>query len=107
MRLDLLIISTCKHFLFAHDSYMGNLPSIFGNYFTLSSNQHNYFTRAASMKLISLPRKRTTIYGIRSITYQSALAWNNILKENEENFLSNKSKYFCKKSITKNLLDSY
>jgi hypothetical protein len=96
-----------QNFMFAHDSYKGNLPSIFSDYFMLSNKQHNHQTRAATMNHTLLPRKRTTVYGIRCITYQAALTWNSILKQNIEKDFSNKSKLFCKKSISKTILDSY
>ena len=95
------------NFIFAHDSYRGRLPSIFNDYFKLSNKQHNYLTRAATMNLLLLPKKRTIIYGIKSVTYQSALAWNSILKVNVDKDFCNNSKYFCKKSISKQLLESY
>ena len=93
--------------LFTHDFNMGKLPEIFNDYFMLSNKQHDYYTRAASKDQLILPRKRTVIYGIRSITFQSAKIWNNILKENKDNDLSNKPKHFCKKTLTKKVLDSY
>ena len=95
------------NFLFAFDNYKGYLPSIFDNYFTYSNEQHNYPTRAANRNLILLPKKFTNVYGIKSITYQSAQSWNTILKEYLDNDLYNKSKFFCKKFIYKHILNSY
>ena len=66
-----------------------------------SNKQHNYPSKAALNNHITLSGKRTIIYGIRSVTYQSGYAGNNILKENEERDYSNNSKYLCKKSISK------
>ena len=96
-----------QNFIFAHDSFKGNLPSIFKDYFMISREQHDYQTRAAMNNHFTLPQKRTAIYGRNSVTYQSALAWNTVLKEHEEKDFSNKSKHFCKKSISKKILDCY
>ena len=96
-----------QNFLFVHDSFEGKLPTVFNDYFMFSNKQHNYHTRAAANNHISLSRKRTMIYGIRSVTYQTAHVWNSILKENEEKDLSHKSKWVCKKYISNLILDSY
>ena len=96
-----------QNFLFAHDSLNKNLPEAFGNYFTLVSENHDHFTRAASMKHFSLPKKRTSIYGIKSIMYQSTLTWNHFINEFENDQLVSKSKHVCKKIISNHLLDAY
>ena len=96
-----------QNFLFAHDSFHKNLPVAFRDYFTLVSDNHDHFTRVASRKHFSLPKKRTSIYGIKSIMYQSTLSWNHFINQFEKDHLVRKSKYSCKSIITKHLLDAY
>ena len=94
-----------SNFLFAHDNF--KLPSIFDNYFMFSMNQHSYPTRAATRNLILLPETLTKVYGINSITYQSAHIWNSILREDSNKDFSNNPNSSYKKFIFKQNLDSY
>ena len=95
------------NFLFIHDNFNKQHPITFNNYFTLINEKHNYVTRAAHKMHFSLPKIRTTIYGIKSISYQSILAWNYFIGILENRNLVNKSKSTCKKIITEHFLDSY
>ena len=56
----------------------GMTPISFDGYFTTAENVHNYQTRAAGLKQLNIPQVKTETYGIYSIKYQSALAWNNL-----------------------------
>ena len=59
-------------------SLKGITPISFNSYFTTVENVHNHQTRGAGLKQLKMPQVNTETYGIYSIKYQSALAWNNI-----------------------------
>ena len=95
------------NFMFVHDSVNGTLPTILNNNFTLFQNLHNHDTRGAELNIIKLPKARTQFNGIKSIRYASINIWNNIIKKFPDKNLQNKSKSYCKKLMTQNLLESY
>ena len=96
-----------QNFLLAHDFFNNNLPDTFNNLFSLVNNSHNRNTRAAAKNHFRPPKVRTSIYGLKSITYQSVTYWNkfNLLFENSSLF--NKSKVLCKRIIYNHILNSY
>ena len=65
-----------QNFLLAHDFFNNNLPESFNNFFSLVSRSHSHFTRAAANMHYNLPKARTSVYGLKCITYQSVLSWN-------------------------------
>ena len=96
-----------ENFNYVHNSFNGKLPQPLKNYFQLIANTHHFNTRCANKLNITLPKVRTQMYGLNSITYQSAAFWNFIV-----NILSNKQLYYqskavCKKYISKYFFDSY
>ena len=59
--------------------YFNNtLTSIFDNWFTLSSDIHNYNTSASSTGKLFKSSFRTNLYGKNSITISAGNAWNKI-----------------------------
>ena len=64
--------------LFVYEQLKGITPISFNSYFTTVENVHNHQTRGAGLKQLKMPQVNTETYGIYSIKYQSALAWNNI-----------------------------
>ena len=96
-----------SNFLLVHDDFNDNLPVSLEHLFTLVSNTHAYYTRSATKMNYSPPKIRTGIYGIRSVSYQAILAWNDIMNNSKIESLHNKSKNICKKIITKHFLISY
>ena len=96
-----------QNFLLAHDFFNNNLPESFCNLFSLVNNSHQHHTRAAAKMHFRLPKARTSIYGLSSITYQSVLTWNKINHLFDKSFLYDKSKVICKKLISNHLINSY
>ena len=96
-----------QNFLLAHDFFNNNLPDTFNNLFSLVNNSHNHNTRAAAKNHFRPPKVRTSIYGLKSITYQSVTYWNkfNLLFENSSLF--NITKVLCKRIIYNHILNSY
>ena len=64
-----------------------NLLSSFGGYFTYLAECHNYNTRGAMKKLVSVPQSKTTFYGIHSITAKSVRDWNTLQNKVTYEFL--------------------
>ena len=59
--------------------YFNNtLPSIFDNWFTLSSDIHNYNTSASSTDKLFKPSLQTNLHGKNFITITAVNAWNKI-----------------------------
>ena len=92
------------NFLFAYDTLKGTVPSCLNNIFTLQNNIHSYLTRASVQNQITLPRSHTDQYGIKSIKFQTASTWNKYVNQLKK---EDKSKAFCKYSITRILFDKY
>ena len=66
---------TLNNSVFGHDSFKGILPHILNNFVYLQ-NLHDNNTRISSQYHVKLPKSNTLIYGINSITGQSARACN-------------------------------
>ena len=105
--LKLSDIINLQNFLFVRDDLKGELPNALTDTFKLVSNVHNYNTRSASQSKVTMPSVRTTIYGIRSITYQSGAIWNYLVTKLRDSNIQGKSKSGCKNSIRKFFLRSY
>ena len=52
------------------------VPEALQELFKNTANQHYYNTRGAYRNKLNLPQVRTTHYGLQSIEYRSAKAWN-------------------------------
>ena len=66
---------------FVYDSVNKTSPSCFHNFFLLSSSVHQYSTRQASQGDLSLFRKNSVHYGLRSIQYLGTKLWNSLPME--------------------------
>ena len=75
--------------------------------FLITCNQHKYPTRRATRYTVNIPKVNTTIYGLRSIKFQSAHVWNLFVNKFPDENLKHKSRNICKKIITKYLLSTY
>ena len=96
-----------QNFLLVYDSLKGNLPSALNKTFTFVRDMHEHNTRSSVLNQVTLPKVKTQIYGLKSVIYQAGSFWNSIMKiYTQTNFLK-KTKYFCKKVITKHLLENY
>ena len=69
-------ITLNNNFVFVHDSFKGILPHILNNNFVYLRNLHDHNIRISSQYHVKLHKSNTLIYGIKSITGQSARAWN-------------------------------
>ena len=96
-----------QNFLFVYDSLKGNLPTVLNKTFTYSRDIHDHNTRNSSLNHLTLPKVNTSIYGLKSVIYQAGSFWNNITKSYPEIDFINKPKSFCKKFITKHLIEKY
>ena len=63
-----------------HDILNSNCPARVSTIFSLDFYQHDYTTRGKNINLLSRPYARTTTYGIKSVTYNSIVLWNNFQK---------------------------
>ena len=79
IQLEFLKIEDIRQFQllsFVYDCLNKTAPVFFHDYFTLSSERHTYNTILASRGDLSLERKNTFQYGIRSIKYNGVRLWN-------------------------------
>ena len=60
-----------QNFLYAHDDINENLPHALRGQFNLVATSHNDMTRNSVNNKVLLPSVRTTVYGIKSIRFQS------------------------------------
>ena len=97
------------NFQYVHNALNGDLPVPLRNSFTIAADTFSYNTREASQSQYKmlLPKVRTQPYGINSVHYQSSGFWNIIACEFPDENLHHKSKYICKKKVTKYLIDQY
>ena len=105
--LNLADMVNLQNFLLVRDDIKGELPPGLSNTFQLVRNSHNYNTRNASQLKVTIPAVRTTIYGIKSITYQSCQIWNFLISKHKDSQLHRKGKRLCKQIIKKYYLQLY
>ena len=86
---------------------VGPLPSILNNTFIPKQELHKYNTRGSAHNQVSIPKVNTQLYGIKSIKFQSAHFWNNIVYKYPEKILHIQNKPSCKKFVSSYLLDGY
>ena len=103
--LKLCDIVTLQNFLFAHDSLRGNLPSSLTGRFSLVNTVNN--TRNEMYHQLNRDRSKTITYGSFSIKTRSIDIWNSINKLFHNENLQQKKKLYCKKKVTKFLLERY
>ena len=96
-----------QNFLFVYDSLKGNLPVTLNKTYNFTSDLHDYNTRYSRLNQVVLPKVRTQVYGIKSVIFQAGSFWNNIIKTYPHIDFLNKSKSFCKKIVTKHILERY
>ena len=96
-----------SNFLFVRDSITGNIPKCLQNLFKYSNEVHNHNTRHTSRHSVTLPKSKTLVYGIHSITDQAARAWNSLqISLHNINFI-NTSRKLCKNKLNTIILQSY
>ena len=95
------------NYLFVHDSMNRRLPACFYDKFQYLHEVHVHSTRSAAQQCVTLPKSRTLVYGLYSITDQSSRSWNNLQIMNSSDNLHVLSRNICKKKITNKFLQKY
>ena len=102
------------NFLYVLDDINHNMPPALENTFQLDINHNckfsssrDYLTRKSVQHNVSVPSVRTTIYGLKSIKYQSCQAWNFFINHFKDTLLHTKSKSVCKKIICNFFFNTY
>ena len=97
------ILKLCD--IVTHDSLRGNLPSSLTGRFSLVNTVNN--TRNEMYHQLNRDRSKTITYGSFSIKTRSIDIWNSINKLFHNENLQQKKKLYCKKKVTKFLLERY
>ena len=93
-----------ENVVYVHNSLKECLPLPLKNTLDLIPDIQLPNTRGASLFKVSLPKVRTINYGIRSINYGAAAAWNTSFPKK---ILYDQSKSSCKRLLTNKLIDNY
>ena len=103
--LKLSDIVNLQNFLFAYDSLQGNLPSSLIGQFSLVNTVNN--TRNEMYNQLNRDRSNTITYGTFSIKSRSIDIWNSINRVFYKEKLQQEKILYCKKKVSKFLLDRY
>ena len=87
------------NFLLVFDDVNDKLPTALKITFHLTANSRYYPTRVNLQ--VSIPSVRTTVYGLKSIIFQSCQEWNFFINHFRDKALPSKSKNICKKILTR------
>ena len=74
--------------LFINKYFNKCLPTVFKNWFTLSSDFHTYNTRWSNWGCIVVPPRNTKLYGRNSVNISAVYTWNYLQKLNKNNLFS-------------------
>ena len=96
-----------SNFLFAHDSFTNNLPTVLCNKLHLTENSHQLGTRNIEYRSFILPTVMTTLFCSNSVKYKSVVIWNLMNKKFHSNQLFEKRRNFCKGFIKNHFFESY
>ena len=101
-----------NNYLYAHNSLNRRLPTCLNNQFHYLENTTGKNTRSAEVLnskecLLELPKSRTNIYGIHSITDQSARIWNYMQITQSSLNLHKQSRNVCKQKLEDIYLKTY
>ena len=95
-----------SHCLFIHDYLNDMLPKCFEDYYQRLNSMYFERTKNAKLGCLFVPFKKSTKYGLNSITLQSILTWNSICRILKTD-LSKKSRYELKSHLTTYFLGQY
>ena len=93
--------------IFTHESLNLKLPNVLNNIFTSTYNAHKYTTRNSLVSKLALPKVNTTIYGLKSIKYQSVKQWNNAIDKYRGQQIQNMGKMKLTKIIKESFINQY
>ena len=96
-----------NNFLFVLDEINDTLPPALHDTFQLTAHSHDYSMCSTTQHKVNIPSVKTTIYELRSITFQSSHDWNFFINHFNDKFLHTKRKTFCKKVLSDFFLESY
>ena len=114
-----IIISNFAHFresiskLYKKSKILKCKDSIPLNTYVLINNSeyfhdlHDHNTRKAALHCVKLPTSRTLVYGIHSVTGQSARAWNHLQLTCSFNNMHLSTRNVCKRVIPQFVLNNY
>ena len=101
---DFIKLQNC---LFIYDYLNGSLADCFEDYhFRLNSMYFNVKTTNSNLGCLFNPSKKTTKYGLNSITQKSIYSWNYSTKHLKTD-LTNMSRHKLKTTLTKHFLNQY
>ena len=100
---DLIKLNNC---LFIHDYLNDLLPDCFKDYYIPLNSLYFEGTKNAKLGCLFVPFKKSTKYGINSITHQSILTWNSMSKVLKTN-LTQISRHDLKSSLSEYFLNQY
>ena len=95
-----------KNFLFVYDNLRDNVPKCLKNKFKYIDDTHDHNTRNTGKHCVLLPNSRTLVYGLHSITDQSARTWNHLQIALSSENLQQLSRKLCKHKISTYLMQS-
>ena len=101
---DKIALENC---LFINKYFNKCLPTIFKNWFTLSSDFHTYNTRRSNLCCIVVPPHNAKLYGRNSVNISAVSSWNYLQKLNENNLFYQLSPNKLKIIIKNLFLNSY
>ena len=96
-----------SNFLFAHDIFTNNIPSVFYNILQLTENSHIFNTRNIKYKSFIIPTVKTSIFGLNSIKSKSVGIWNFYNRQFYMLKLFDKKRNYCKGFIKNDLIKGY
>ena len=101
---DFIKLQNC---LLVHDYMNNTLPSCFQDYyFKQNCMNYNVQTRNSTLGCLFVPNKKTTTYGLRSISQQAVYNWNKVTKSTQTD-LTNCSQFEVKRTIVKLIVENY
>ena len=100
---DLIKVNNC---LFIHDFLTDSLPKCFENYYLQLNSMYFERTKNAKIGCLFIPFKKSTKYGLNSITMESIKTWNKLSATLKLN-LSLKSRHELKTMLTNYFLSHY
>ena len=98
---------TLNNYLYVHDSLKCSLPHVLINNFEYLHALHDHNTRKAALQCVKLLTSRTLVYGIRSVTGQSARGWNHLQLTCSFDNMHLSTRNVCKKVISQFVLNNY
>ena len=96
-----------QNFLLVHDNLNNKNPLALQNSFKLAKDVQRYPTRGAENLKVLIPKIRKVTYGKFSINFRAASVWNDYVTKFPNEALYHRSKQYCKRFITKHIIESY